>query len=189
MRTGYPHIKKTGTAIAIHLAVCMLVYGFFGFGFYKMFQPLQFPNPGLAAYKPPPATVITYAATANLIYGEQEPSETATEEPSHDACEKRGGNATGKRCAASRRKRVKLIRRERSGPPRPGLIPSHAASPLFIKEDMRRSDEPMPLARRAVGIMREREPRGSSRNYCFCRLGLGTTEEVSSACAITAYTT
>ena len=85
MRTGYPHIKKTGTAIAIHLAVCMLVYGFFGFGFYKMFQPLQFPNPGLAAYKPPPATVITYVPTAKLIYGQPAPSETATEEPSHDA--------------------------------------------------------------------------------------------------------
>ena len=85
MRTGYPHIKKTGTAIAIHLAVCMLVYGFFGFGFYKMFQPLQFPNPGLAAYKPPPATVIIYFPTAKLIYGEPAPSETATQEPSHDA--------------------------------------------------------------------------------------------------------
>ena len=47
-----------------------------------------------------------------------------------------------------------------------------------------RGSSPLP-----VGIMREREPRGSSRNYCFCRLGLGTTEEVSSACAITAYTT
>src|SRR3984893_7792365 len=34
----------------------------------------------------------------------------------------------------SRRKRVKLIRRERSGPPRLGLIPSHAASPLFIQD-------------------------------------------------------
>ena len=83
MRTGYPHIKKTGTAIAIHLAVCMLVYGFFGFGFYKMFQPHKLPNPGLAAYKPPPATVIAYAATAKLIYGEPAPFETATEEPSH----------------------------------------------------------------------------------------------------------
>ena len=85
MRTGYPHIKKTGAAIAVYLAVCMLVYGFFGFGFYKMFQPLQFPNPGLAAYKPPPATVITYVPTAKLIYGQPAPSETATEEPSHDA--------------------------------------------------------------------------------------------------------
>ena len=85
MRTGYPPIKKTRAAIAVYLAVCMFVYGFFGFGFYKMFQPLQFPNPGLAAYKPPPATVITYAATAKLIYGEPAPSETATEEPSHGA--------------------------------------------------------------------------------------------------------
>ena len=61
------------------------VYGLFGFGFYNMFQPLQFPNPGLAAYKPPPATVITYAARAKLIYGEPAPLESATEEPSHDA--------------------------------------------------------------------------------------------------------
>ena len=85
MRTGYLHIKETRAAIAVHLAMCMFVYGFFGFGFYKMFQPIQFPNPGLAAYKPPPATVITYAATAKLIYGEPAPSETATVEPSHDA--------------------------------------------------------------------------------------------------------
>ena len=85
MRTGYPPIKKTRAAIAVYLAVCMFVYGFFGFGFYKMFQPLQFPNPGLAAYKPPPATVIIYFPTAKLIYGEPAPSETATQEPSHDA--------------------------------------------------------------------------------------------------------
>ena len=85
MRTGYPHTKETAAPIAGYLAVCMFVYGLFGFGFYNMFQPLQFPNPGLAAYKPPPATVITYAARAKLIYGEPAPFETATEEPSHDA--------------------------------------------------------------------------------------------------------
>ena len=83
MRTGYSHTKETAAPIAGYLAVCMFVYGLFGFGFYNMFQPLQFPNPGLAAYKPPPATVITYAATAKLIYGEPGPFETATEEPSH----------------------------------------------------------------------------------------------------------
>ena len=65
--------------------MCMFVYDLFGFGFYNMFQPLQFPNPGLAAYKPPPATVITYAAMAKLIYGEPAPFETATEKPSHGA--------------------------------------------------------------------------------------------------------
>jgi hypothetical protein len=69
----------------VYLAVCMFVCGLFGFGFYNMFQPSQFPNPGLAAYKPPPATVITYAAAAKVAYGESAPSETATVEPSHDA--------------------------------------------------------------------------------------------------------
>ena len=85
MRTGYPHTEETGAALAVYLAVCMFVYGFFGFGFYNMFQPRQFPNPGLTAYKPPPATVITYAATAKFAYGEPALSETATEDPSHDA--------------------------------------------------------------------------------------------------------
>jgi hypothetical protein len=85
MRTGYPHIKETRAVIAGYLAVCMFVYGFFGFGFYKMFQPLQFPNPGLAAYQPPPATVVIYVPTAKLVYGEPAPSETTSDEPSHGA--------------------------------------------------------------------------------------------------------
>ena len=75
--TRYSQTKESGVVIAFYLAVCMFVCGLFGFGFYNLFQPRQFPNPGLTAYKPPPATVITYAATA--------PSETATEEPSHGA--------------------------------------------------------------------------------------------------------
>jgi hypothetical protein len=83
MRTGYPPIKKTGAPIAVYLAVCMLVYCFFGFGFYRMFQSRQFPNPGLAAYKPPPATAIIYVPTGKLIYGEPASSETAAEEHSH----------------------------------------------------------------------------------------------------------
>ena len=85
MRTGYSHTKETAAPIAGYLAVCMFAYGLFGFGFYNMFQPHKFPNPGLAAYKPPPATVITYAAPAKLIHGEPAPFETATEEPSHGA--------------------------------------------------------------------------------------------------------
>ena len=86
MRTkGHPQTEDARVAIAFYLAVCMFVCGLFGFGFYNMFQPRQIPNPGLTAYKPPPATVITYAATAKFAYGEPAPSETATEEPSHDA--------------------------------------------------------------------------------------------------------
>ena len=85
MRTGYPQTEESGVAIAFYLAVCMFVCGLFGFGFYNLFQPREFPNPGLTAYKPPPATVITYAATSKFAYGEPAPSETATEEPSHGA--------------------------------------------------------------------------------------------------------
>ena len=83
--TGYPQTEETEVAFAFYLAVCMFVCGLFGFGFYNLFQPRQFPNPGLTAYKPPPATIITYAATAKFAYGEPAPSETATEEPSHGA--------------------------------------------------------------------------------------------------------
>jgi hypothetical protein len=83
--TRYSQTKESGVVIAFYLAVCMFVCGLFGFGFYNLFQPRQFPNPGLTAYKPPPATVITYAATSKFAYGEPAPSETATEEPSHGA--------------------------------------------------------------------------------------------------------
>jgi hypothetical protein len=83
--TGYSQTEESGVAIAFYLAVCMFACGLFGFGFYNLFQPRQFPNPGLTAYKPPPATVVTYAATARFAYGEPAPSETATEEPSHGA--------------------------------------------------------------------------------------------------------
>src|ERR1700681_4762397 len=75
--TGYPQTEETEVAFAFYLAVCMFVCGLFGFGFYNLFQPRQFPNPGLTAYKPPPATVITYAATAKFAYGEPAPSEMA----------------------------------------------------------------------------------------------------------------
>src|SRR5262249_55614380 len=41
-----------------------LVFGLLAFGFYKLMEPTQRPNYGLAAYKPPPATVITYPPEA-----------------------------------------------------------------------------------------------------------------------------
>jgi hypothetical protein len=56
------------------------------------------------------------------------------------------GNGRGKNHrpgGASRRKRVKLIRCELSGPPRPGLIPSHAASPQFIQDTQRSVEFPL----------------------------------------------
>jgi hypothetical protein len=48
------------TALGIHLCLYCAVAGGFGFGLYLLFQPTRFPNPGVAAYKPPPGTVVTY---------------------------------------------------------------------------------------------------------------------------------
>jgi len=93
MRTGYPQTEETGAAIALYLAVCMLVCGLFGFGFYSMLQPRQIPNPGLAAYKPPPAAVIRYAAAGQLAYRGSAPAESASEDASHDTPDETTGRA------------------------------------------------------------------------------------------------
>jgi hypothetical protein len=93
MRTGYPQTEETGAAIALYLAVYVLVCGLFGLGFYNILQPRQLPNPGLAAYRPPPATVIRYAARAKLIYGQAAPPEGATEGPSNDTPDETTGRA------------------------------------------------------------------------------------------------
>ena len=65
MGAGYPQTERTAACIAVYLSFCMFVYGAFGYGFYRMFQPRHIPNPGLAAYRPFPATVMEYAGTAN----------------------------------------------------------------------------------------------------------------------------
>jgi hypothetical protein len=48
------------TALGFHLCLYCVVAAGFGFGLYLLFQPTRFPNPGVAAYKPPPGTVVTY---------------------------------------------------------------------------------------------------------------------------------
>ncbi len=84
MRTGYPQTEKTGATIAVYLAACMLVLGVLVFTFYNLFQPHHVTNPGLAAYAPPPATVLRYAATTRHAYAQATTLPTATGEPSHD---------------------------------------------------------------------------------------------------------
>ena len=89
----YPQTEETGAAIAFHVVVCIFVCGLFGFGFYKMFQPRQIPNPGLAAYEAPAATVIKYAATPQFINGAAAPFESANGEPSPDTPDETTGRA------------------------------------------------------------------------------------------------
>jgi hypothetical protein len=53
-------------ALCIHLCIYCAAAACFGLGFYVLMQPSRSPNPGLAAYKPPPATVITSGLPARL---------------------------------------------------------------------------------------------------------------------------
>src|ERR1700738_2539711 len=68
MRAGYPETEKTAACITLYLAFCMFVYGLFGFSFYEMLQSRHIANLGLAAYKPPLATVSGYAPPERVVY-------------------------------------------------------------------------------------------------------------------------
>jgi hypothetical protein len=63
MRTRLSRSEPPSIAIPTYLAFCVLVCGFLGWGFYKLMQPAQYPNPGVAAYKPPPAIATIYLPT------------------------------------------------------------------------------------------------------------------------------
>ena len=60
---GHPrrHDDSLAVALALYLGVYCAVAACFAFGVYELMQPSRHANPGLAAYKPPPATVIAYA--------------------------------------------------------------------------------------------------------------------------------
>jgi len=68
MRNASQLTQKTAASITFYLAFCMCVYGLFGFSFYKMLQPRQIANVGLAAYKPPLAAVLGYDRTERFAY-------------------------------------------------------------------------------------------------------------------------
>ena len=53
-------------ALAIHLGVYCAAGACFALGLYALMQPSRSANPGVAAYKPPPGTVITYAPPSRV---------------------------------------------------------------------------------------------------------------------------
>jgi len=54
-----------GAALTIYLGVCVGLTACFGAGLYWLMQPSVFPNPGLAAYKPPASFVVTFTGSAS----------------------------------------------------------------------------------------------------------------------------
>ena len=57
--------RSPAGGLALHLFLYLAVAGGLGFGAYHLFQPVRIQNPGLAAYKPPPATAITRGWSTN----------------------------------------------------------------------------------------------------------------------------
>jgi hypothetical protein len=93
MRTGYPQAEETTVAIATHLAFCALVCGLLVFGFYKLMQPTQRPNPGMAAYNPLPGTVINYPPATQFSYEPQAVPAAAADQPLGDTPDETTGRA------------------------------------------------------------------------------------------------
>ena len=65
---GYTRHQGDGLAgaLAIHLFLYCAVAGCFFFGLYELLQPTRFNNPGIAAYNPPPRTVIAYGPSSGF---------------------------------------------------------------------------------------------------------------------------
>jgi hypothetical protein len=61
-RSSHPSSGLAGAA-AITLGLYVGVGGCFAAGLYWLLQPRVIANPGLAAYKPPPKTMVTYAGS------------------------------------------------------------------------------------------------------------------------------
>jgi hypothetical protein len=66
-----------GVALGIHLSIYSFVFVLFSAGLYSLLQPKQVPNPGLAAYEPPPGTVISYEMPSRLLARHGQPPQLA----------------------------------------------------------------------------------------------------------------
>lgn len=58
------HIDGATVALAIYAVICCTVTVCLALGLYESMQPRRFANPGLAAYKPPPGTIINLVGLA-----------------------------------------------------------------------------------------------------------------------------
>jgi hypothetical protein len=62
VRLGILRHQDFGLAAAA-VVICLGLYGGFAAGFYSLMQPTVVENRGVAAYKPPPATVVVYSGS------------------------------------------------------------------------------------------------------------------------------
>jgi hypothetical protein len=91
MRTRYRlETDGLGVALGIHLSIYSFVFVLFSAALYSLLQPKQVPNPGLAAYKPPPGTVISYEMPPRLLARHGQPPQLAELPPTPEADETTG---------------------------------------------------------------------------------------------------
>lgn len=136
--TGYRQLRSENLLLGIYLLIFCVVMGCFCIWFYGLMQPERYPNPGIAAYKPPPATVIVYphqprpkdevdatVAADTLIESEQE----ATEEKAPQSTEVK----------SSRQSKTVSPKRHHAALPRQAHNPmtDFAAQPFFFGKPWR----------------------------------------------------
>ena len=63
-RCSRRHIDGATVALAIYAVICCTVTVCLALGLYELMQPRRIANPGLAAYKPPPGTIINLVGLA-----------------------------------------------------------------------------------------------------------------------------
>ena len=87
VRLAIPRYHDFGLAAAV-LAICFGVYGGFAVGFHWLMQPTRAQNPGLAAYSPPPKTVVDYTGSSFVPPAPSAPiAPVALAEPAPDVLE------------------------------------------------------------------------------------------------------
>jgi hypothetical protein len=108
------HSDGVPVALAIHLGMYCAVAVFFAFGVYEFMQPTRNTNPGLAAYEPPPATVVTY----NRSFVQKYEPAVAVAAPADAALETDGVNPPSPAPAQSK-PTDREVRREKPKRPQP----------------------------------------------------------------------
>jgi hypothetical protein len=79
-----------GVALAIHLSLYSFVFALFALWLYSLLQPKAVPNPGLAAYQPPPGTIVSYEVPPRLLAQHGQPPQLAELPPTPEVDETTG---------------------------------------------------------------------------------------------------
>jgi hypothetical protein len=110
-------IEQNSAGLAIPVTVYLTVLGLLALWFYSLFQPQYTPNPGLAAYKPPPATVIGEMPARLLAQHSQAPPPAEIESPAEEPTPTVVESKPERTVAVAQPKRPKAKRpRERDNP-------------------------------------------------------------------------